>query len=591
MLITRIHHLARSRSAAVAIGALLLVPSAFALPAVGAAVGAAGGPAGTGPARSGELLVVFEQGATRAAAHRAAEADAPRRLEHSGVEVVTVDDVDAALDEYRSRPDVRFAEVNGTVVAAAAPNDELYNRQWYLQPVTVANKGTANAETAWNTATGTGVVVAVLDTGVRPGGGDLEASRLMTGYDFVNNDTNADDDDGHGTHVAGSIAQSTNNTQGIAGMAPRAKILPGKILDANGGGDYATVIEGLVWATAQGAKVINLSLVGTTSSAALCDAVTTAAASAVVVAATGNAASGTVGYPAACPAALAVGAVRYDGQKAAYSNFGPGIDIVAPGGDANVDQNGDGQKDLIIQQSFYFLLGSIRVWEWQDRVGTSMATGHVSGAAALIEGLNPASDTRAVLLSTARDLGIAGADDTFGSGALDAGAAVASVPATNPSPLGVSGPATTTTTGPTPAPPAPPGPGPVPPTPPPSPTGSYRFVGRDGGIFSFGGAKFFGSMGGKSLSASIVGMASTPSGNGYWLVGSDGGIFSFGDAKFFGSMGAKKLSAPIVGMAATSTGKGYWFVGADGGIFSFGDAKFFGSMGGKKLSAPIVGMS
>ncbi len=119
----------------------------------------------------------------------------------------------------------------------------------------------------------------------------------------------------------------------------------------------------------------------------------------------------------------------------------------------------------------------------------------------------------------------------------------------------------------------------------------YWFVARDGGIFSFGDAKFYGSMGGKHLNKPIVGMASTPDGGGYWFVASDGGIFSFGDAKFYGSMGNKHLNAPIVGMASTPDGGGYWFVASDGGIFSFGDAKFYGSMGNRRLNAPIVGMA
>ncbi len=108
----------------------------------------------------------------------------------------------------------------------------------------------------------------------------------------------------------------------------------------------------------------------------------------------------------------------------------------------------------------------------------------------------------------------------------------------------------------------------------------------DGGIFTFGGAPFKGSMGGKHLNAPIVGMATTSTGNGYWLVASDGGIFAFGDAPYKGSMGGKHLNAPIVGMAATSDNKGYWLVASDGGIFAFGDAPYKGSMGGKHLNAP-----
>ncbi len=118
----------------------------------------------------------------------------------------------------------------------------------------------------------------------------------------------------------------------------------------------------------------------------------------------------------------------------------------------------------------------------------------------------------------------------------------------------------------------------------------YWEVASDGGIFAFGGAPFYGSMGGKPLNKPIVGIAATPTGTGYWEVASDGGIFSFGAAGFHGSMGGKPLNQPIVGMAPTPTGGGYWEVASDGGLFAFGNAPFYGSMGGKKLSAPIVQM-
>ena len=124
-----------------------------------------------------------------------------------------------------------------------------------------------------------------------------------------------------------------------------------------------------------------------------------------------------------------------------------------------------------------------------------------------------------------------------------------------------------------------------------TPSGNgYQLVATDGGIFSYGDARFFGSMGGKSLNQAMVGMATTPSGAGYWTVASDGGIFAFGDAVFFGSMGGKPLNQPIVGMAATPTGKGYWLVASDGGIFAYGDAKFFGSTGDVKLVSPVSHM-
>jgi hypothetical protein len=119
----------------------------------------------------------------------------------------------------------------------------------------------------------------------------------------------------------------------------------------------------------------------------------------------------------------------------------------------------------------------------------------------------------------------------------------------------------------------------------------YWLDASDGGIFAFGNAGFYGSMGGHPLNQPMVGMAPTPNGGGYWEVASDGGIFAFGDAGFYGSMGGHPLNQPIVGMTPTPNGRGYWLVAADGGIFAFGDAGFYGSMGGKPLNASIVGMA
>jgi len=124
----------------------------------------------------------------------------------------------------------------------------------------------------------------------------------------------------------------------------------------------------------------------------------------------------------------------------------------------------------------------------------------------------------------------------------------------------------------------------------PTSTTGYRMVAGDGGVFDFGDAKFYGSMGGKPLNKPVVGSAATSTGGGYWEVASDGGIFTFGNAQFHGSMGGKPLNKPVVGMTADPATGGYWEVASDGGIFSF-TAPFYGSMGGKPLNQPIVGMS
>jgi hypothetical protein len=119
--------------------------------------------------------------------------------------------------------------------------------------------------------------------------------------------------------------------------------------------------------------------------------------------------------------------------------------------------------------------------------------------------------------------------------------------------------------------------------------GGYWLVGTDGGVFAFGDAGFYGSLPGSNVHVNnIVGMAVTKTGHGYWLVGSDGGVFAYGDAGFHGSMGGKPLNAPVVAIAPTSSGQGYWLGAADGGVFAFGDAGFYGSMGGQPLNAPVT---
>ncbi|HEX4219632.1 MAG TPA: hypothetical protein VHZ02_14755 [Acidimicrobiales bacterium] len=122
-------------------------------------------------------------------------------------------------------------------------------------------------------------------------------------------------------------------------------------------------------------------------------------------------------------------------------------------------------------------------------------------------------------------------------------------------------------------------------------TDSYWLVAADGGVFAFGDAGFYGSMGGSHLNAPVVGMAAAPGDQGYWLAAADGGVFNFGDAGFYGSMGNSHLNAPVVGIASTPDGKGYWLVAADGGVFNFGDAGFFGSMGASPMNAPVVGIA
>ncbi|HVF31472.1 MAG TPA: S8 family serine peptidase [Acidimicrobiales bacterium] len=555
------------------------LPASFALLLTISSPAPAIEPTGSGPDVPGTLLVTFADGTTagaRRSAHADADADLERRLAAIGTEVVAVDDVGEALAEYRTRDDVVDVEVDGRVKALAAPADKEYPLQWNLQPPTAANQGTLNWEPTFPVHQGAGVLVAVVDTGLRFGGVDApESVRRDLDFDFVNDDVDAEDENGHGTHIIGTIAQKTNNVVNdaggfsVAGVASKASILPIKVLDRFGEGSVSDTAAGILYAADKGAKVINLSL-GGEYSRSLCDAVAVASSSALVVAASGNEAEGgfvPVSYPGACPKAMGIGALRYNGTRAAYSNAGCELSATGPGGDLSSSgrlfpRNGNGEdpRNGILQEAYDPGRNVDNGFAFFFDSGTSMAAAHAAGAAAVLLGINPdlATVRRAMLAST-RDLGPSGPDDDYGFGALDLGNAVAMLTSGN--------------------------------VPMPRQTLGYWMVATDGGIFAFGDAGFLGSTGDLKLNSPIVGMARTVTGKGYWLVAADGGIFAFGDAGFFGSTGAIRLNQPIVGMAATATGKGYWLVARDGGIFAFGDAAFHGSTGGMRLNSPIVALA
>jgi len=506
--------------------------------------------AGAQESQPGRLLVGFSSAAYQRApgadAHEEADGEVIGAIDEVRVEVVEVDDVESALTEYRRQPGVRFAEVDDRVRAFS--NDPLYTHQWNLQPVSGANKGTANVEPAWGQSRGADVVVAVVDTGVRVGGSDLDSARVLPGTDIV------DDDHGHGTHVAGTVAQSTDNAKGVAGVAPDAKILPVKVLDAGGAGYESDIVTGILWAKDRGADVINLSLGSSEESPAMCQAVGQAVdAGVVVVAATGNDGAGFVGYPAACDGAIGVGAVRMDGALAGYSNRGLEVDLVAPGGDLGVDQNGDGYGDGILQQNY---VGS---WAYRFLEGTSMAAPHVAGASALLLAVNPSINVAATLTATARDLGAPGWDEASGFGALDAAAAV-----TRAADGVASG-------------------------------DGYWLAASNGQVRGFGSAPALGSLSGRGVKAALVSIEQTPAGDGYWILDADGGVHGFGAADYHGSLADLRASGAVGGnavpldIASTPTGRGYWILDAAGGIFTFGDARFFGSVPGLRNDGVKIG--
>jgi serine protease len=325
---------------------------------------------------------------------------------------------------------VEYAEPNFIARAYFAPNDRYYRYQWNLSD---PDNG-IDVERAWEISTGEGVIVAVLDTGIAYEdygdyklASDLARTKFVPGYDFVNDDPHPNDDNGHGTHVAGTIAQSTDNGEGTAGVAFNATIMPIKVLDKSGYGNYADIARGIYYAADHGAKVINLSLGGSYPSKTLENAVAYAFdKGAVIVAAVGNGYLN--GNPTSYPAAydqyvIAVGATRFDGERAPYSNVSEHVDLAAPGGDLSVDQNRDGFKDGILQQTFSADPSRFGYWFFQ---GTSMATPHVSGVAALViaTGVDDPVRVREALEMTARDRGRKGWDEEYGYGIVDAYAAV-----------------------------------------------------------------------------------------------------------------------------------------------------------------------
>ena len=333
------------------------------------------------------------------------------RLEIQGTaEVKEV--VSLLAGDYR----VQFAEPNYLVRGQARSDDPYAGYQWNLDQI--------NAWEAWEVSDGTGSVVAVLDTGVQTGGPD-GLNRVLEGYDFYYGDRDPSDRVGHGTFVAGTIAQATDNGRGVAGVAPGATILPVKVLGDNGYGDMAAIANGITWATDQGADVINMSLGGPYASETqrrACDYAYDRGV--VLVAASGNEFARSVGYPAAFDTVIAVGASRYDGSRASYSNTGSGMELVAPGGDYSRDDNGDGYADGVLQETY-----ENGRWTYTFYEGTSMAAPHVAAAAAMLKsaGVEDPDEVRAILAETAVDRGSAGYDTSYGYGVLDVEAALAYV--------------------------------------------------------------------------------------------------------------------------------------------------------------------
>jgi serine protease len=390
--------------------------------------------------RDGEVVVRY---ATGGAEPRTEVVRVPR-----GQRVAT------AARAWRKRPGVVSATANYVArVSAWEPGDPgqagtpagWQQMQWNFLPETGIN-----APQAWSNLQavgrpgGKGVTVAVLDTGVAYAdrgrfrrSPDLARHRFIRGWDFVGEDPYPNDDNGHGTHVASTIAENTGNGIGLTGIAYGVRLMPIKVLDRAGEGDSGRISRGIRFAAKHGAQIINLSFefpsdITRQQIPNILDALRYARRKGVlVIGASGNAAAAAVAYPARSSAVMSVGATTQHGCQADYSNEGQDLDIVAPGGGMDAALDGDplcrpdDPPGLDIFQVTF--TGSVRRFGIPDGyIGTSMAAPHVTGAAALViaSGLlgpkpKPAAVERRLML-TARDRGPVGKDPHYGWGLLDA---------------------------------------------------------------------------------------------------------------------------------------------------------------------------
>ena len=354
----------------------------------------------------GEILVRFvpQTGGAQATTNACfvnKQAKIVRELGAVSASLLKIDNVSVAeaIALAERCPNILFAEPNYRLYATdTIPNDPSWGSQYGLNNI--------RAPQGWDTTTGSAtVIIAIVDTGVDLTHPDL-STKIVAGYDFVNNDAIAQDDNGHGSHVAGIAAASSNNGAGVAGASWGARIMPVKVLDASKNGSFANAASGIIWATDHGAHIINLSLGGNSHSTIFQNAIDYAYSKGVtIVAASGNNGNGFVLYPARYPNVIAVGATDSVNNRASFSNYGAELDIVAPG------------------VSIY----STGISTYFTDSGTSMSAPYVAGLAAILRGI-PSSGSPASLAwamkSTALDLGVVGKDDYYGSGLIQMDAAI-----------------------------------------------------------------------------------------------------------------------------------------------------------------------
>ena len=377
-----------------------------------------------------EIVIELEENNSSAQAFNSLSKDNRFKIERVGdssdLAIVKLNNVDvnSAVDELSKKPFIKNAEPNYIYRAFAdIPNDPMYKYQWNFAKI--------NANKAWKYATGKNVIVAVVDTGIAYKNydkfkkiEDLNRANFVAPYNFITNNEHACDDNGHGSHVAGTIAQSTNNGKGVAGIAFNAKLMPVKVLDNEGFGSLSNIAEGIKYAVKHGAKVINCSLGGRHGSRILENACKYAHdKGCVVVCAAGNDGGNIPNYPAGYKYCISVSSIRYDNQLAPYSSRGTSIDIAAPGGDTTVDQNNDGKPDGIIQNTILDRDPSKNGYPIYQ--GTSMASPHVAGVVALVMSTgvtNPDKVTK-IIKDSAYKKGLK-LEDGYGAGIIDAEKAV-----------------------------------------------------------------------------------------------------------------------------------------------------------------------
>lgn len=272
------------------------------------------------------------------------------------------------VEALSKNKNVELAEVDAILTANYTPNDTYYGGYQYHLPKIQANY-------AWDQTVGTSArTIAIIDTGVDLQHPDL-AGKIVAGYDFVNNDSNADDDQGHGTHVAGTAAAITNNGQGVAGVDWNARIMPIKVLNSQGSGYTADIIDGVYWAADRGAHVINMSLGGGSSSSAFQSAINYAwNKGVIIVAAAGNSNTSAKSYPAAYNNVVSVAATDSADRRASFSNYGTWVDVAAPGVDIVATYNGGGYGYMSGTSMASPVVAGLMSLAWSKNTGYSNAT-------------------------------------------------------------------------------------------------------------------------------------------------------------------------------------------------------------------------